>query len=237
MRRLEVGENAGSSSQRPAISARRGVRPLHRRLSGAGVAVAVGRGRNSLRRRLRSSIRSSRSSPARFATGQSPFWTPNIFAGWPQIADPQSLIFSPLHVIVALLDAEPKPAAVRRAGVRAALRRRRRRDPVFPRPRLARRRRAGRRRWHFRSAARPRRASSMSGRSKAWCSCRWRCGCWRARSSARRGSRARGAGVFAALIVLGPRSGVADRGLCAGRALCCGIGSTGRIGARGSPRA
>ena len=33
-----------------------------------------------------------------FATGQSPFWTPNIFAGWPQIADPQSLIFSPLHV-------------------------------------------------------------------------------------------------------------------------------------------
>ena len=37
------------------------------------------------------------------ATGQSPFWTPNIFAGWPQIADPQSLIFSPLHVIVALL--------------------------------------------------------------------------------------------------------------------------------------
>ncbi|MDF2118303.1 hypothetical protein PY365_22260 [Roseiarcaceae bacterium H3SJ34-1] len=28
-------------------------------------------------------------------TGQSPFWTPNIFAGSPQIADPQSLIFSP----------------------------------------------------------------------------------------------------------------------------------------------
>ena len=27
------------------------------------------------------------------AEGQSPFWTPNVFAGWPQIADPQSLIF------------------------------------------------------------------------------------------------------------------------------------------------
>ena len=44
-----------------------------------------------------------------FATGQSPFWTPNIFAGWPQIADPQSLIFSPFHVIVALLVPNPSP--------------------------------------------------------------------------------------------------------------------------------
>jgi len=43
------------------------------------------------------------------ATGQSPFWTPNVFAGWPQIADPQSLIFSPLHFIVALLDPMPSP--------------------------------------------------------------------------------------------------------------------------------
>ncbi len=43
------------------------------------------------------------------AAGQSPFWTPNIFAGWPQIADPQSLIFSPLHFIVALLVAKPSP--------------------------------------------------------------------------------------------------------------------------------
>jgi hypothetical protein len=44
-----------------------------------------------------------------FATGQSPFWTPNVFAGWPQIADPQSLIFSPLHVIAALLVPSPSP--------------------------------------------------------------------------------------------------------------------------------
>lgn len=43
------------------------------------------------------------------ATGQSPFWTPNVFAGWPQIADPQALIFSPLHLLVALIDPSPTP--------------------------------------------------------------------------------------------------------------------------------
>src|SRR5262245_15618641 len=43
------------------------------------------------------------------AAGQSPFWTPNVFAGWPQIADPQSLIFSPFHVAVALLAPAPSP--------------------------------------------------------------------------------------------------------------------------------
>jgi len=42
-----------------------------------------------------------------FAHGQSPFWTPNLFAGWPQIADPQSLIFSPLHLALAALDPTP----------------------------------------------------------------------------------------------------------------------------------
>jgi len=39
--------------------------------------------------------------------GQAPFWTPNVFAGWPQIADPQSLIFSPLHVLLAAIDPAP----------------------------------------------------------------------------------------------------------------------------------
>ncbi|MBX9843045.1 MAG: YfhO family protein [Xanthobacteraceae bacterium] len=43
------------------------------------------------------------------ATGQSPFWTPNVYAGWPQIADPQSLIFSPLYLIVALCNPNPSP--------------------------------------------------------------------------------------------------------------------------------
>ena len=38
------------------------------------------------------------------AEGHSPFWTPNVFAGWPQIADPQSMLFSPLHLVLALID-------------------------------------------------------------------------------------------------------------------------------------
>jgi hypothetical protein len=38
---------------------------------------------------------------------QSPLWTPNVFAGWPQIADPQSLIFSPLHLLLAAFDRAP----------------------------------------------------------------------------------------------------------------------------------
>lgn len=38
--------------------------------------------------------------------GQSPFWSPNVFGGIPQIADPQSLIFSPL-VLLALLVPHP----------------------------------------------------------------------------------------------------------------------------------
>jgi len=46
------------------------------------------------------------------AHGESPFWTPNLFAGWPQIADPQSLIFSPLHLALAALDATPSFHAV-----------------------------------------------------------------------------------------------------------------------------
>ena len=44
--------------------------------------------------------------------GQSPFWTPNVFAGMPQIADPQSLIFSPLHLALAWLDPAPSFRAV-----------------------------------------------------------------------------------------------------------------------------
>jgi hypothetical protein len=38
-----------------------------------------------------------------FASGESPFWTPNIYAGWPNVADPQSMLTSPLHVLLALL--------------------------------------------------------------------------------------------------------------------------------------
>jgi hypothetical protein len=39
--------------------------------------------------------------------GESPFWTPNVFSGHPQIADPQSLIFSPAFLLLALLSPEP----------------------------------------------------------------------------------------------------------------------------------
>src|SRR5437588_3312498 len=42
-----------------------------------------------------------------FASGESPFWTPNVFAGWPNIADPQSMLSSPLHVLLALASAAP----------------------------------------------------------------------------------------------------------------------------------
>ena len=37
------------------------------------------------------------------ARGEWPWWSPNIFAGWPVICDPQSLLFSPLHVLLAAL--------------------------------------------------------------------------------------------------------------------------------------
>ncbi len=42
--------------------------------------------------------------------GQSPFWAPHVFGGHPQIADPQSLIFSP-YFLLALFDRSPSFAA------------------------------------------------------------------------------------------------------------------------------
>src|SRR5262245_42997068 len=38
---------------------------------------------------------------ASLARGEWPWWSPNVFAGWPLISDPQSLLFSPLHVLLA----------------------------------------------------------------------------------------------------------------------------------------
>src|SRR5262249_51369917 len=38
---------------------------------------------------------------ASIARGEWPWWTPNVFAGWPVISDPQSLLLSPLHVLLA----------------------------------------------------------------------------------------------------------------------------------------
>ncbi len=39
--------------------------------------------------------------------GLSPFWTANVFAGSPQVADPQSLIFSPPFALIAALNPTP----------------------------------------------------------------------------------------------------------------------------------
>lgn len=44
--------------------------------------------------------------------GESPFWAPYIFAGHPQVSDPQSLIYSPPHVFLALISPDPSMRAV-----------------------------------------------------------------------------------------------------------------------------
>ena len=46
------------------------------------------------------------------ARGESPFWMPFAFAGHPQVADPQAMIFSPPFLLLALLDSAPSPWAV-----------------------------------------------------------------------------------------------------------------------------
>lgn len=49
---------------------------------------------------------------ASFGRGEWPWWTPNVFAGHPQIADPQSMIFSPPFFVLALFDKAPGPWAI-----------------------------------------------------------------------------------------------------------------------------
>jgi hypothetical protein len=46
------------------------------------------------------------------AEGQSPFWAPYVFSGHPQIADPQSMIFAPPFLTLALIDGAPSLWAV-----------------------------------------------------------------------------------------------------------------------------
>lgn len=43
------------------------------------------------------------------ARGDSPFWNPYVFSGHPQVADPQSLIFSPPYLLLALINRAPNP--------------------------------------------------------------------------------------------------------------------------------
>jgi hypothetical protein len=38
------------------------------------------------------------------ARGEWPWWTPNVFAGWSQLSDPQALLFAPLYVLLAAFD-------------------------------------------------------------------------------------------------------------------------------------
>ena len=46
------------------------------------------------------------------AGGQSPFWSPYVFGGHPQVADPQAMIFSPPFLVLALLTSAPSLWAV-----------------------------------------------------------------------------------------------------------------------------
>jgi hypothetical protein len=46
------------------------------------------------------------------ARGESPFWMPFAFAGHPQVADPQAMIFSPPFLLLALVNSAPSPWAV-----------------------------------------------------------------------------------------------------------------------------
>lgn len=49
---------------------------------------------------------------ASLASGESPSWAPYVFSGHPQIADPQSLIFSPPFLLLALFNGAPSLRAV-----------------------------------------------------------------------------------------------------------------------------
>src|SRR5262245_22632928 len=46
------------------------------------------------------------------ARGEPPGWAPFVFSGHPQIADPQSMIFSPPFLALALIDGAPSLWAV-----------------------------------------------------------------------------------------------------------------------------
>jgi hypothetical protein len=46
------------------------------------------------------------------ARGEWPFWNPYVFSGQPQIADPQSMIFSPPFLLLALVNRSPSQWAV-----------------------------------------------------------------------------------------------------------------------------
>lgn len=55
------------------------------------------------------------------ARNESPFWAPYVFSGHPQIADPQSMIFSPPFLLLALVNGNPSAWAVDIATLLAGL--------------------------------------------------------------------------------------------------------------------
>ena len=67
-----------------------------------------------------------------FATGQSPAWAPFVFAGHPQIADPQAMIFSAPFLALSLFTAAPSLWAVDATVLAMVFARRRRTDAVVP---------------------------------------------------------------------------------------------------------
>jgi len=58
---------------------------------------------------------------AALADGQSPAWAPYVYAGHPQLADPQSLVFSPIMVALALVDPAPSFGRIDAAELAALL--------------------------------------------------------------------------------------------------------------------
>ena len=110
-------------------------------------------------------------------SGQSPFWNPHIFAGSPQIADPQSLIFSPASVIgmvtprVGLKALDAYVLVMGRArGIVG--------DVILPRSRLASSRRAGGRLWRCVRGIGSMADTACRPDSELCPASLWRFGCW-----------------------------------------------------------
>ena len=162
------------------------------------------------------------------AQGQSPFWTPNVFAGWPQIADPQSLIFSPLHFALALFDPTPSFVAAD-AVVFALLYAGGRASFCFSATAAGMRRRAGRGAGLRFGGSNASRIQHIGQIESMFCLPLALLILMRAldRASWRRGAAA---GLFAGLIAQRARSGARCSASICWRHMCCGIGSTVQAG-------
>ena len=134
-------EKLGTAQRFPLAG---GVRPLHGSLPGAGLAVAVRRGQNSLRRRL--AVLSAARLPGALVRDR-PVAVLDAEHLRRLAADRRSAVADllPPACLLALLDAAARARGSPTSLTFALLyRRRARHHPVFPRPRLACRRRAGR---------------------------------------------------------------------------------------------